>query len=61
MTKPFSCPRTRTHPEGMPQLPFRCRGCKRRRCGWCQGADDNLPFHCNDCWAKAERMKKAKP
>jgi len=31
-----------------------CRGCKRR-VPWCFGAADDMPDHCDDCWAKAHR------
>lgn len=30
---------------------FRCAGCKRF-VPWCFGAADDLPDHCDDCWAK---------
>jgi hypothetical protein len=31
---------------------FRCAGCKRWR-SWGLGAADDMPGHCDDCWAKA--------
>lgn len=30
---------------------YRCRGC-RQRVPWCYGADDDMPFHCDDCWSR---------
>jgi len=29
---------------------YTCRGCDRS-VPWCFGASDNMPFHCDDCWA----------
>lgn len=31
---------------------YRCPGCWRIR-PWCFGAADDMPDHCDDCWAKA--------
>lgn len=31
-----------------------CRGCKRRVPA-CFGASDDMPNHCDDCWAAAHR------
>lgn len=39
--------------EGTQDIPgkrYTCRGCDRSVL-WCFGASDNLPFHCDDCWA----------
>lgn len=30
---------------------FRCVGC-RRLVPWCFGAADDMPLHCDDCWAE---------
>lgn len=32
---------------------YRCRGCRRYVCA-CNGAADDMPLHCDDCWAKAQ-------
>ena len=29
-----------------------CAGC-RREVGYCDGGSDDMPHHCDDCWAKA--------
>ncbi len=31
---------------------FRCAGCGRR-VPWSEGAGDDMPEHCDDCWATA--------
>jgi len=28
-----------------------CKGCRRRCCN-CNGAADEMPLHCDDCWAE---------
>lgn len=33
---------------------YTCRGCKRRA-PWCFGASDDMPDHCDDCWAAVHR------
>jgi len=42
--------RSRECPHGETES-YRCKRC-RRRCCWCFGAADDLPDHCDDCWAK---------
>ena len=29
---------------------YLCPGCQRL-CGWCFGCGDDMPDHCDDCWA----------
>lgn len=36
--------------EDRPGKRYVCKGCDRSVL-WCFGGDDNLPFHCDDCWA----------
>lgn len=31
---------------------FMCHGCKQKT-PWSKGCDDEMPHHCDDCWAKA--------
>lgn len=31
---------------------FKCAGCLKFF-GWCVGAADDMPDHCDDCWSKA--------
>lgn len=33
-------------------IPYVCDGCGRRR-PMCDGADDDMPDHCDRCWAEA--------
>lgn len=37
---------------------YRCAGC-HRKLPWCFGAHDEMPDHCDDCWADAQRQKEA--
>ncbi len=30
---------------------FRCAGCQAL-VPWCRAQDDDMPSHCDDCWAK---------
>lgn len=32
---------------------YQCKRCKRT-CGWCNGAADNKPDECDDCWSRPE-------
>lgn len=36
---------------------YQCAGC-RRWVGWCFGAADDMPDHCDDCWSKAHPAPK---
>lgn len=36
-----------------PVMYFRCARCQRLLCAWCEGAADDQPDLCNECWAKA--------
>ncbi len=38
---------------------FLCWGCDRF-VGWCLGAADDKPNHCDECWAAEDRKKKGK-
>ena len=31
---------------------YQCAGCRRWR-PWCDGAHDDMPDHCDRCWAEA--------
>lgn len=35
-----------------PEPTYQCRGCKRH-VPWSFGCDDDMPHHCDDCWADA--------
>jgi len=37
---------------------FKCAECKRNVC-WCQGADDDYPELCSDCWETKEHVDAA--
>lgn len=39
-----------------PGMSFVCSVCRRERC-YCQGAGDNMPEACDDCWAKAQKAQ----
>lgn len=36
---------------------FRCAGCLRL-VPWCFGSADDMPLHCDDCWAKEHAALK---
>ena len=35
---------------------FCCAGCEQW-VPWSKGADDDMPGHCDDCWAKAHKSE----
>lgn len=37
---------------------YRCPACKRWRCGYCDGADDEDFRFCDDCSAKRRRRRE---
>jgi hypothetical protein len=37
---------------------YRCVGCKRL-VPWCFGAADDMPSHCDNCWAEAHATEAA--
>lgn len=36
--------------QDKPSKRYTCEGCDRS-VPWCFGASDNMPMHCDDCWA----------
>lgn len=45
------CLEPEDHRRDWPKMAFVCKGCKRYVCGWCEGGSDDLPNHCDKCWA----------
>ena len=38
---------------------FRCTGCQKLKCGWCEGAADGHPGLCDDCWKETTEAEAA--
>ncbi len=53
MPKPPECREPENHEQDWDAMEFVCRGCGRFVCGWCEGGSDDMPDHCDKCWAKA--------
>ena len=47
------------HLKKRPEMEFICIACGRCVCGVCEGADDDLPDHCDDCWLDEHQEDKA--
>jgi hypothetical protein len=45
------------HPDCAACPRYLCPGCKMWR-PWCFGAGDDMPDHCDNCWAKAHKNDK---
>ncbi len=49
------CPLCADRPEGCEACErYTCAGCKRRR-PWDDGAGDDMPGHCDACWARKHK------
>lgn len=40
---------------------WRCKGCGKAACATCEGAADEMPDHCDDCWVEAQGQVKEAP
>jgi hypothetical protein len=40
-------------------MAFRCKRCKKLKCGYCEGAADEFPDSCDDCWLATTKSQTA--